>query len=105
MSYGPAPSNPPRPPADTGYRKALRVATGIAVVRWFLIVVLAIATVAAPIYQFSTDAGSDFEDAALLIGGGMVLVGVLLILLVWVLFGWFEHVLRVLVAVADHTRP
>lgn len=105
MTSGPAPSTPPGPPADTGYRKALRVATGIAVVKWFLIAVLAIATVAAPLYQFSTDEGSGFEDAALLIGGGMVLIGVLLILLVWVLFGWFEHMLRVLVAVADHTRP
>ncbi len=92
------------PLPSSSYRTALRVATAIAIVKWFLIALAVLATIGLPIYQLSTDAGSGFEEVAGLIVAAIVVVGLLLILLIWVIFGWFEHVLRLLVAIADHTR-
>ncbi|WP_157974020.1 hypothetical protein [Desertihabitans aurantiacus] len=51
-----------------------------------------------------TSGGSDLGGYPLLLVLGVGTVVLLLVVLIWVVLGCFEHTLRVLVAVADHTR-
>lgn len=104
-----APTPAPAPAATT-YRRALRVAGAIAGIKWVVIVLLTLAELIAAGWvlvnlQQGSFEGNDLGPGLILLGVlGSVLVLLLAVLLVWVLFGWFEHMLRVLVAVADHTH-
>lgn len=53
-------------------------------------------------YRSALSLDSDPGDGVVLLAasvlGRSIVLGV-----TWVLFGWFEHMLRVLVAIADHT--
>lgn len=99
----PYPAPPPRFPGT--YRSALRVATTIAVLKWILIALIIMAQLGGAGYALATSEGSDVDGTLILLAvAASFVVLVLAVVLVWVLFGWFEHVLRVLVSIADHTR-
>ncbi|SDD22898.1 hypothetical protein [Auraticoccus monumenti] len=102
-SYHQAPPSQLRFPDS--YRAALRVATAIAVIKWILIALIVMGQLGGAAYVLATSEGSDVDSGLILLGIVLsFVVLVLAVVLVWVLFGWFEHVLRVLVSIADHTR-
>lgn len=102
MSYQPPQPNSnyeqPGSPVQTEYRKALRVANLIAA---FKMIVL-IAIIAITVLGFFGGLLSG-ESSGVLFGVMFLVGGAITAAVYYVLFGWFEHTLRVLVAIADHT--
>ena len=98
------PQQPYRPaPPQANYKPALRVANAIAVLKWVLIgleVIALLLAVVGGIFTYLDEPGDDawvpFVASAL---GALIGIG-----LTWVLFGWFEQVLRTLVGIAGNTR-
>ena len=78
------------------------VATAIGVIKWVLI---GLAMVIAVVSVLSAALSS--EDSPYRLVGGLAAAGgaVIWSLCVWVLFGWFEHTLSALVAIARNTTP
>lgn len=99
MTYA-GPPAPPRPHPPVSYRNALTVANAIGVIKWIVLVLqlLGVAGGAIAAMNVDSDAGGGVVLLAASVLGGFIVMGV-----TWVLFGWFEHMLRVLVAIADHT--
>lgn len=99
MTY-PGPPAPQRLHPPVNYRAALAVANAIGVIKWLILVLQILGILGAVIVAMNLDA-SDGGGAVMLVV--YVLVGLIGMCVTWVLFGWFEHMLRVLVAIADHT--
>ena len=78
---------------------AIRVATTIGVIKWILVSLALLAGVITVIAMFS-----DETTSSSLIGVGGGVAAILYALMVWVLFGWFEHTLRALAEIATNTR-
>ncbi|OYO01584.1 hypothetical protein CGZ95_07335 [Enemella evansiae] len=98
------PQPPYRPaPPQANHKPALRVANAIAVIKWILIGLEVIAVLLAVVIGVLTQLDDPDDDAwvpfALSALGGIIITG-----LTWVLFGWFEQVLRTLVGIAENTR-
>ncbi|WP_371407822.1 hypothetical protein OHA10_20335 [Kribbella sp. NBC_00662] len=75
-----------------------RVAAAIGVIKWVLIgLALVVAGVAVLLAVVD---GTDYDLAMAV---GTVVGSVIWILLVWVLFGWFEHTLSALIVIARNT--
>lgn len=82
---------------------ALRVANMIATVKVLAVTVLAFIFGAASIIAIV--AGFKERDGVLALSGAAALIGgVIALTLIYVVLGWFEHVLRVLVAIANNGR-
>lgn len=77
-----------------------RVAAAIGVIKWLLIG-LAIVAAGVAVLLAVVDR-TDYDLAAAV---GTVVGSVIWILFVWVLFGWFEHTLSALIAIARNTTP
>lgn len=80
-----------------------RVATAIAVVKWVLIMLAAVSAILGAVsVALRTDTTVSYSLTV-----ALVIVGIAAAwsLFVWVLFGWFEHSLLALVAIARHTAP
>jgi hypothetical protein len=77
-----------------------RVAAAIGVIKWLLIG-LAIVVAGVAVLLAVVDR-TDYDLAAAV---GTVVGSVIWILFVWVLFGWFEHTLSALIAIARNTTP
>lgn len=87
----------PRP----SYGAAIRVAVAIAIVKWLLIVVeiVAVAVFGFMVFEAMNEGDSNWFPNALAALGCVVAI-----VLTWVLFGWFEQVLRMLTAIARNTQ-
>lgn len=79
-------------------RPAIRVATTIGVFKWILICLALLAGLITAIAAFA-----DGSSSVVLVGFGAGVGGILYSLMVWVLFGWFEHTLRALAEIAANT--
>lgn len=85
--------------ANTGVQ-AERVATAISAIKWVLIMLAAVSAIVGAINYALNDTSVTSSVTVALI---MVLGAAVWSLLVWVLFGWFEHTLLALVAIARNT--
>jgi hypothetical protein len=77
-----------------------RVATAIGVIKWLLIGVALVSAVVGVLNAVLSDGTGDLTVSILVIAGSAVWI-----LFVWVLFGWFEHTLLALIAIARNTTP
>jgi hypothetical protein len=84
--------------AQSDYRKALRVANIIATFKMLVLVAILGVSVIGFVVGLMSGEGSGILSGLL-----FLVVGVIGAAIYYVLFGWFEHTLRVLVAIADHT--
>jgi uncharacterized membrane protein len=78
-----------------------RVTVAIAVIKWVLIG-LAIVTAGVAVLLALVDDTTNYTGA---VAVGTVCGCVVWSLFVWVLFGWFEHTLSALIAIARNTTP
>jgi hypothetical protein len=83
---------------NTAAVRAARVASTIGVVKWILMAVILLAAVVTLLVGLTSGESSTFA-----IGLGAAVGGILYALLIWVLFGWFEHSLRALSEIVANT--
>jgi hypothetical protein len=81
-----------------GTRPAIRVAATIGVLKWILVSIALLAGLITVIAMFA-----DETTSSSLIGLGAGTGAILYALMIWVLFGWFEHSLRALAQIAANT--
>jgi hypothetical protein len=77
------------------------VATAIGVVKWVLIGLAMVVALVSVVNAVLSDGSTYRLMGGLAAAGGAVVWS----LFVWVLFGWFEHTLSALVAIARNTTP
>lgn len=83
-----------------------RVAAAIGVIKWILITLAVLAAGVVVVQAARSTAGgalrSQFAGVAVL---GAIVGAIVLILFVWVVFGWFQHTLEALITIAQNTAP
>ncbi|MFK4087959.1 hypothetical protein ACI2LF_27860 [Kribbella sp. NPDC020789] len=79
----------------------MNVATAIGVIKWMLIGLAMVVALVSVVNAALSDESTYRTLAAVAAVGGAVIWS----LFVWVLFGWFEHTLSALVAIARNTTP